>query len=374
MIKITLDYLKETNEVFSKLNNLWRWTEFDSQPKYNELNKQALNCIITFFIAKRAEHEGKTIIYKKFPHIAIGRAFAKAYVYYDTPEHKIDEICEISGISKSKFDVIASTIIAEKTDEDFAKFVSEEKDEYEVKIYKAATKIATYIELLEQQHNSEYVTELQDISRDLEKYMDVPGVKEFSDVDSPFFKLFQQISKLRNQSRWSTHSRNLECSVLGHQFETGVWAYLIGLDESNFDEEYATKMFFMGVFHDIAEVWTKDIPYSIKERMPGFRKATEEYERRMLEKHMYSIVPKYLEEALRNVMLEDEVNAKYKKKVKDADYLSADAECYRFLESGSRKVYICDVVINRQLKNCSEVYVELHNYFVEYAKKVKSNL
>lgn len=374
MKQITFKQVKATNDVFTRLNNLRRWTDFSTQQKYNELSKQSLNCIIAYMLASCAEHQGKNICYDHFPRIALGRAYAKAYVYFDTPEHKIDEICKLSGISKKKFDIVSTEIIAEKTDSDFAEFLSSEIGEYETQIYKAATKIATYIELLEQQKTISDFSKFQEIERNLKSYMEIPGVSEFSDTESSISKLLQSLSKLRNQTRWATFSHNVECSVLGHLFDTAVFAYLIALEESNFDEKYATKMFFMGIFHDVAEVWTKDIPSPIKNRIAGFRTATEKYELQKLEKHMYSKVPDYLQTALKSVMMEDEANWIYKKRLKAADYLSADSECYRNLLSGSRDTYFCDAIIERNVEGGPTNYVKMYSYFKKYAEKIKRSL
>jgi len=371
MKKVTFKSMMAVNDVLRLLNNLRRWTDFTTQQKYNELNKQALNCIVAYMLAQRAEHEGKNICYENFPRIAIGRAFAKVYVYFDTPEHKINEICKLSGISKREFDIVATQIIAEKTDDEFADFLAKGIGEYEVQIYKAATKIATYIELLEQQMTVSDMSKFQEIERDLDEFRGIPGVEEFSDTESTVFKLWQKLSKLRNQTRWATCCYNVECSVLGHLFDTAGFAYLIALDESNFDETYATQMFFMGIFHDVAETWTKDIPSPIKDRIPGFRKATEEYELKNLEKHMYSKVPGYMAEALKSVMMEDASNKALKKKLKDADYLSADAECYRNLLSGSRDTYFCGAITRRPVTDCSEIYVAMHEYFSKLAESVR---
>ena len=49
----------------------------------------------------------------------------------------------------------------------------------------------------------------------------------------------------------------------------------------------------MGILHDVAETWTTDIPSPIKDRILGFRKATEEYEIKMLEQELYNIVPSF---------------------------------------------------------------------------------
>lgn len=369
MDHITLNQGMSTNEVIIRLNNLRRWTEITSQGKYNELAKQALNCVIVYLLAKFAEHEGKSIRYEDFPRIALGRAYAKVYVYFDTPEHKIDEICRTRGINKREFDRIANKIIIEKTDYDFASFLSEGIGEYEVRLYRAATKIATYVELLE--HQTQGISKkLQDIERNLDAFEDIPGVSEFSNTESEYFKIFQTISRLRNQTRWAVFSYNIECSVLGHLFDTAIFAYFMALNQTNFDEKYASRMFFMGIYHDIAEVWTKDIPSTIKDAIPGFRYATEQYEMEQIEKHVYSKIPDFLSKELKKVMLEEAENMPFHDLVKQADYLSADSECYRNLVAGSRDKGFADVIIERDKKDMTPFNLEMHKFFEKYAKVI----
>ena len=172
--------------------------------------------------------------------------------------------------------------------------------------------------------------------------------------------------------RWATCCKAVKCSVLGHLFDTAIWAYLIGLEQSSFDEQLATKFFFMGIFHDIAETWTHDIPSPIKDKIEGYRAATEEHESQMLEEHMYpNLVTLGLDEPTRNIMFEDKVNRKYRKFIKIADYLSADSECWRNLVAGSRYYYYWDAIIERKIDKSSKINTVMHAYLTNYAKKVR---
>lgn len=114
--------LKALNDVFRRLNNLRRWTEFLTEGKYDEISKQALNCVICFALGVEAEARGLTIKWERFPLIAIYRAFQKAYVNYDTPENILREICEIGGLSFEQiFRETTSNIITQLTDNEFTK-------------------------------------------------------------------------------------------------------------------------------------------------------------------------------------------------------------------------------------------------------------
>jgi 5'-deoxynucleotidase YfbR-like HD superfamily hydrolase len=373
-MKLTLKTLKAVNNVFGRLCKLGRWTDFVSENKYNELAKQSLNCIVTYMLATHIETAGVKVRWEMFPKIAIYRSFQKAYVYFDILEDTIDEICSLEGIKQNAFEKVTREIIAKETDLQFASFICEGRNIFENQIYRAATKIATYIELMENQSkmNGEYIFKLQQIVASLEKYKRIPGVTEFTNVESPTFKVLQNLSRLRNQNRWAGHFCSVECSVLGHLFDTAILAYFMSLENNSEDEEMATRMFFMGIYHDVAENWTKDIPSPIKDRVPGFRKATERFELKMIDVHVYQKVKESIAHALKKVMLEDEKNKEFKRLIKGADYLAADSECWRQYKAGTRDEYFKKATLERKERLDSGIEFitptcrQLYDYFVEY--------
>lgn len=380
MVELNLDIYKATNEVFKRLNNLRRWTSCVTEGKYNELAKQALNCAITYNLAAYAEENGHPIAWEKFPRIALFRAFQKVYVYFDTPEHIVDEVCKIGNIEKSVFLTATRELIAEYTNPEFSDFISQDLGSYEYQIYRAATKIATLVELMEIQsktkHFEEYNKKLVEITKSLEDFSEFEGMEELADTNSELFRIFQKISKMRNQNRWAVYAYMMDCSVLGHLFDTGVFSYYMAL-EKQMDEAMAAKFFFMGIFHDVAEAWTTDIPSPIKNRIAGLREATEEFEARMLEKHLYSKVPPFLAQKLKEVMFEESSNLKFKKLMKGADYLSADSECWRQYIGGSREVYFLGAIQGFESDLTQGLKVELtplarefHGWFLKDAERL----
>lgn len=335
---INIKNLSATNQVFKRLNNIRRWTSLITEGKYNELSKQAINCVICYILAKEAEEKGKIINWDRFPQIAIYRAFQKAYVNYDTPEHILVEICELGNVQFEKsFGEVTNKIISELTDENFVKFLNEGIGTEEEKIYKAATKIATLLELKEIQKNinGAYNPKYEEIMISMYKYIEIPGFDVLSNTEGLYFKLFSEVSKLRNQNRWAAYSYLVDCPVLGHLFDTAVFAYMMSLEKGE-TEATSTKCFFMGIFHDIPEAFTKDIPAPIKDKIPGFRELTEEYELEMLKKHVYPFVSHTVVDALKSVMLEESENSSFKTLIKGADYMSAISEIWRQLKAGTR--------------------------------------
>ena len=330
--------LKAINEVFKRLNNLRRWTNFITEGKYDEISKQSLNCAVSFFLATEAESNGVEIQWERFPKIALWRAFQKAYVNYDTPEHILKEICDLGNIQFDKaFGEVTAKTIEDLTDKTFVNWLKEGCGTIEETIYQAATKIATFLELKEiQRHmNGDYSSKYEEIVKSMGKYESVPGFNTIvSNNNYGYLKVINSISKLRNQNRWAAYSYLVDCSVLGHLFDTAVFAYLMSI-EKGLSETIATKCFFMGIFHDIPETFTRDIPSPIKDKIPGFRELTEKYELIVMEKNVYPLLSETTAKALRKVMFEDADNAEFKKLMKGADYMSAVSEIWRQLKAGT---------------------------------------
>lgn len=208
--------------------------------------------------------------------------------------------------------------------------------------------------------------------------MDIKVIRELLQENNSVFKIFQRISMLRNSNRWAAFPYIVHCNVLGHLFDTAIFAYFIGLEEFGGNEEIATKMFFMGIYHDIAEAWTTDIPSDIKDRITGFREATEKFEDLKLQKYVYDVIPHFLKRKIKEVMFEEEDNLQYKKLMKGADYLSADSECWRQFVAGSRETYFLtspikgfDIQLMSGYKaKLPHLARELHDKFMRYAEQI----
>jgi putative hydrolase of HD superfamily len=382
-MKITKKLYMEMNKVFMRLCLHRRWTHVLTKDTYDELAKQALNCMIAYFLAIEAEHVGKKVKWENFPKIVLHRAFLKAYILQDISESVIWDICKQSGFDVAKVYDAARIIITEKTDEEFCNELFAVINSYEARIYKAATKIATYIEFRENKsefNGNQYEKMFQDIVQELKEFEDVPGFKRLSNPGNPLFQIFETLSNLRNQNRWAAYARAVDCSVLGHSLDVAVLAYFMSLEEHPGDEKTATHRFFMGLFHDSPEAWTKDMPSPIKDLIPGFREAVGFYEEYSMQENVYCILFDYSRVKFKRVMLEDESNKDIHAFMKGADYLDACMECLRNLIAGSRdyNFYRATVEFRDTMKKgkaeITPIAMEFYEYLVEEVTKVKSTL
>lgn len=359
--------LQALNTTLYELTCLRRWSEFIVEGgKYTELIKQSLNCAIAYFWACEVRAFGVKVNFSNFPKVAITRAFQKTF-QCDIPEQNLEEIFRLGNVSKEAFYQKINMEISNVLSEEFFTHLQYDPNCLEAKIYKAATKIATLIELGEIRHSiseMDYQIKSQQIKNSMKEFSNLPGYSQM--VSKNYLNIFREISKLRNRIRWAKHPNIIKCSVLGHQLDVAVFAYLMSLEENPLDEDVATHFFFMGIFHDIPERWTGDMPSPVKDSVSGLRGATEEFENAVMKQYVYSLLPDYMVSSLKQVMLEerdkiiekralfsslkdvmsgDSDSTSSKKFLKKSDNYSAFIECWRELDAGSRHYYYSDVFL-----------------------------
>lgn len=226
--------------------------------------------------------------------------------------------------------------------------------------------------------NGDYSLKYREIIESMKKYENIPGFLEMSNEECERFEAFKAVSKLRNQNRWAAYSYSVSCSVLGHLFDTAVFAYWMCI-ENHKSEEVATKCFFMGIFHDIPEAFTRDIPSPIKDGIKGFREVTEKYELKCMEKSFYSkmiTISETLPKAVKGIMFEDKANREYKALMKGADYMSVVSEIVRQFMGGSRDPEFVDAIQNHNEKFESGVAAftkttkEMYECMCRYAERL----
>lgn len=337
--------LRSVNTMLYELTCLHRWSDVLVVPgKYTEIAKQAFNCMIAFIWSQEAIHEGHSIDFTIFPKVAISRGFVKSF-QCDIPETNFDRIFHLGNVSKETFEEMIDSQISKITTESFRQHLIFDSNSLESRIYKGATKLATLLELQEIKNAislKDYRKKQQQLLDIVSSYSDLPGFKKM--ISPNYMELFRDFSQLRNRIRWAKHPSIVKCNVLGHLFDTAVFAYLMSLEVNPKNKSLAVKYFFMGIFHDFPEKWTGDMPSPIKDSINGLRTATEEFEKEVMEKYVYARLPAYQKRALKGIMLEDEINASFKKFFKKSDNYSAFIECWRELDSGSHHKYYFDVI------------------------------
>lgn len=346
-LTINLQDLMGTLRMLSELLCLRRWSELIVTPgKFTELGKQSLNSAIAFFWATEISNSGVEVDFTKFPKLALYRGFTKT-IQCDIPEANLACILEQASISEVDFRAAVIEKIENNISHDFSSNLLVDHDCLEAQIYRAATKVATLLELRGIRKlidERDYESKEAQVLENLASHSNLPCYEQI--MSAQYQEIFRNFLKLQNRIRWAKHPNIVSCSVLGHHFDTAVFAYLMSLEAKPGDEDLASKYFFLGIFHDFPESWTGDMPSPVKDSIPGLRKATESFENWVMDENVYSHLPAHMAKALRAVMLEDEDNAHLKVFLKKADSLAAYVECWREIDAGSRHYYYRDVIKN----------------------------
>lgn len=122
---------------------------------------------------------------------------------------------------------------------------------------------------------------------------DINGIQEliqnntfFAEQPTALGHFAKLVGQLRFQIRWPDVPRVPETSVLGHMFLVAGYAYFCSLITKCCPARCVNN-FFVGLFHDLPEVVTRDIVTPVKRSVDQFSKLLKEYELQELERRIF---------------------------------------------------------------------------------------
>jgi putative hydrolase of HD superfamily len=198
-----------------------------------------------------------------------------------------------------------------------------------------------------------------DLERKLEAFGDLDGMALLT-TERRFRNFIDLCGQLRFQARWAHLHRIPKTSVLGHSLYVAILSYLFSL-EIRACPRRAVNNFLTGLFHDLPEVLTRDIISPVKRSVEGLSDLIKGYEKEMLDKEVYGLLPQgwhddfrmFAEYEFENFVTdggrvlrvspaelhekynEDAFNPKDGVLVKRADQLAAFVEAYAGIRNGS---------------------------------------
>ncbi len=117
-----------------------------------------------------------------------------------------------------------------------------------------------------------------------------PGYRVFS--GSKYLQDFLSlIGKLRYQQRWAKAVRMPATFVMGHMLVVAILSYFTTLETGTPCPKRLVNNFFAGLFHDLAEVLTRDIVSPVKASVKGLGHIISEIEAEQMEKVIYPLLP-----------------------------------------------------------------------------------
>lgn len=335
-----------------KLTESWRG-KIPTQQGFTKEDKEAFNLLIFVILEPIMLTEDDDL--SPFPAYVLRRLFIKAATWDSKPDNKEFFRNTVLDFDKKIKEHALNAIETPETHA-FVSYMETTAEQLSKKVrdlYKAARALATLIEYEETKENFRpdvaLKTEKQ-IYQELAVYSHLPHFAEIAMGMGKYAKLkelLHAISWSRYTFRWQGYFAPIRCSILSHMLESALVSYLMNL-EAERDADWIQDFRVM-LFHDIAEVWTDDIPSPVKvinfeyvipklkERLKKqfgtdettLRKISELQELDALEANFYACLPDEVERFFRNgVMLEDIKDTNRHDFYKAADYFAADMEVW----------------------------------------------
>jgi len=366
-------------ERFYEAASIQRWNDHARPGELVELDKQAHKIMIAYLIAKFEENDrGVNINWIKLIEGGIFELLQRVVLTDIKPMvfhkmmankgkelnqyviNKIDkDIKPLAGNFKEKFENYL-------LDPDYAKV--------EKHILMAAHYLATNWEFKLIYHLNPFIYRIEktkeEIENRLEDYYDLIGVQKIS-LQKKSYGFIDLCGQLRFQKRWAGSPRIPQTSVLGHMLIVAIMSYITSL-EITASGKRAYNNFYAGLFHDIAEVLTRDIISPIKRSVPGLDEIIKEYERSQIEEVLYPLLPEYLQREI-NYFIDDEFenkiiqNGAIKKGISN-DEISKNYDSVEFSPVDGHIIKACDDLA-AFIEACISIEYGISSYTLKEAKK-----
>jgi putative hydrolase of HD superfamily len=274
-----------------------RWNDKIRPVEFTELDKQAHKMIIAYFLGKFQEHEEdfnwidliEWGFFELLQRIVV--TDLKPPIFYKIKADR-DKYRKLNEWVFRQLDPVLSPL-----GESFRRRFQASFDNTRVtltrRVLDCAHILATKWEfdILERANPNGY--EIEEIRLRLEEkqdeYCQLTGMQQLRE-NQHYRNFIDLCGQLRFQARWAHIHRIPRTSVLGHLLIVAVFTYLFSL-ELKACPRRCVNNYFTGLFHDLPEVLTRDIISPVKSSVEGLRELIKDYEKEMMEKEVYGLIP-----------------------------------------------------------------------------------
>ena len=184
---------------------------------------------------------------------------------------------------------------------------------------------------------------------------------------SHFFALF---SRMKNMNRWALMRNVTNESLCTHSLEVSAIAHSLALiGNRRLGKSYnADRLAVLGIYHDLPEILTGDMPTPVKYRNTEIRRAFGEIEE-AAQRALLSTLPEDLQADYAPLLCQDE-DAPEHKLLKAADKLSALIKCIEEKNSGNREFLTAERETLKAIKklDCPEADIFMEEFLGSYSQ------
>lgn len=148
---------------------------------------------------------------------------------------------------------------------------------------------------------------------------------------------FAMLSRMKYINRWGLMRNTIKENISEHSLEVGIIAHALGVinNEIFHGSLNAERLALLGIFHDVTEIITGDMPTPVKYYSPVIRNAYKEVET-VAKDQMLEGLPPEMQHVYRPLLLETQEEEELWKYVKAADKLSALVKCIEETQMGNQ--------------------------------------
>ena len=183
---------------------------------------------------------------------------------------------------------------------------------------------------------------------------------------SHFFSLF---SRMKNINRWSLMRNSTNESLSQHSLEVAAISHALAvIGNKRLNKNYdASKAALLGMYHDMPEIITGDMPTPVKYHNTEIREAFGSIEK-AAQRSLLNTLPEDMREDYREFLIPDESDESYRL-VKAADKISALLKCMLEERSGNTEFIKAKEATESSLHamNCPEAEIFLEEFLGSFS-------
>jgi len=176
-------------------------------------------------------------------------------------------------------------------------------------------------------------------------------------------QFYAMLSRMKYVNRWGTMRNTSNENICEHSLNVAFIAHALGIinnEEFNGNID-AQRLAVLGMYHDVTEIITGDLPTPVKYYSPVIREAYADVER-VAKDELLSGIPEKMRKYYDSVLLETEEENELWKYVKAADKISALIKCLEEEQMGNSDFADAKLTIEEYLKNMNMKEVD---FFME---------
>lgn len=161
---------------------------------------------------------------------------------------------------------------------------------------------------------------------------------------------FAMTSRMKYINRWGLMNSSKSENISEHSLEVSMLSHaLVLISNKKFGTNLdADKAAVLGLYHDVSEILTGDMPTPIKYYNPEIKVAYKKVEK-VAQNKLLSLLPDYLQDEYSDILLDDNMEKDLIPFVKAADKLSALIKCIEELKVGNKEFEKAKITIEQQL-------------------------